>query len=149
VLRLPSKPYSIDTVKLTRQVPRRKLFALPFGDTMEYQDQQEAESVWKRYSSYRALTLTAEQNHMPGGTKSLKSCGLLDFAYVTLPAMTNVSLEVWIFDTGEPDTVRRRDCRAEFAERSHGQRRVRHFSYRTAGRTQRRIDPLQLLHGHR
>ena len=104
VLQLPSKPYSIDTVKLTRQVPPRKVFTLPFGDPMEYQDQQEAESVWKRYSSYRDLTLTSEQNHTPGGTKSLKSGGLLDFAYVRLPAMTNVSLEVWIYDSGEPDT---------------------------------------------
>ena len=71
---------------------------------MEYQDQQEAESVWKRYPSYRALTLTSEQNHTPGGSKSLKSGGLLDFAYVTLPAMTNVSVEVWFYDSGEPDT---------------------------------------------
>jgi hypothetical protein len=101
---LPSGRYSIDTVKLTRKIPRHKVAALPFRDAMEYQDQQEAESAWKKYASYRPLELSSEQNHTPGGGKSLRSRGLLDFASVTLPAMTNLSIETWFYDSGEPDT---------------------------------------------
>ena len=149
VLRLPSKPYSIDTVKLTRKLPPRKVLTLPYRDTMEYQDQQEAESVWKRYSSYRDLTLTSEQNHTPGGTQSLKSGGLLDFAYVRLPAMTNVSLEVWIYDSGEPDTFGAVIAAPSSPSDPTGSAEFGIFPTRAAGRTQRRIDPLQLLHGHR
>jgi hypothetical protein len=103
-LRLPSKPYSIDTVKLSRKMPRRRLVVLPHSDAMEYQDQADAESAWKRYSSYRPMVLTSEQNHTPGGSKSLKSGGIMDFASMTLPAITNLSVRAWFYDSGEPDT---------------------------------------------
>lgn len=103
-LPLPSGAYSIDTVKMTRRLMRHQLATLPHRDAMEYADQPAATSVWKRYTSYRDLTLSAEQNHTPDGKTSLKSGGLLDFAYMRLPAMTNLSLEVWFYDSGEPDT---------------------------------------------
>jgi hypothetical protein len=71
---------------------------------MEYEDQAHAESVWKKYPSYRALVLSAEQNHTPGGTKSLKSDGIMAFASATFAGATNISVEAWFYDSGEPDT---------------------------------------------
>ena len=103
-IRLPSQSYSIDTVKLSRKMPRRKPAPLPAFDPMEYEDQAEAECVWKRHASYRPLALSSEQNHTPGGSKSLKCGGLLDFACATLPATTNLAVEAWFYDSGEPDT---------------------------------------------
>jgi alpha-mannosidase len=103
-LRIKSRPYSIDTVKLTLQVPQRRLLTLPHFDAMEYPDQADADSVWKKYPSYRALSVSDEQNHTPDGKKSLKSSGIMDFASVTLPAATNISVAAWLYDSGEPDT---------------------------------------------
>jgi hypothetical protein len=103
-LRTRSRPYSIDTVKLTLKVPQRKVLTLPHFDAMEYADPAEADSVWKKYTSYRALSVSGEQNHTPGGSKSLKSSGIMDFASVALPAMTNISAGAWFYDSGEPDT---------------------------------------------
>jgi len=103
-LQLPSAPYSIDTVKL--DVPSRRNAsapALPFVDTMEYADPSDANAVWRKDSPYRSLTLSPDQNHSPGGGQSLSTGGFWGFAYITLPADTDVAVEVWLYDTGDRD----------------------------------------------
>jgi len=102
-LRVVSRPYSIDTVKFVLRKPQRKVLTLPHSDSMEYADQREADSVWKKHASYRALSLSNEQNHTPGGSKSLQS-GFMDFASVALPAATNIAVGAWFYDSSEQDT---------------------------------------------
>ncbi|MBI2302883.1 MAG: hypothetical protein HYU66_28585 [Armatimonadetes bacterium] len=103
-LRLPCGPYSIETVKLA--VPRRPAAAaplLPFTDPMEYAEQAAADAVWAKHAPYRRLILSTDQNHTPGGTRSLSTGGLYGFAYVPLPTDTGIVLEAWFYDTGDPD----------------------------------------------
>ena len=103
-LRLPSGPYSIDTVKLA--VPVRQAAAaalLPFADTMEYADQAAADAVWRKNSPYRALPLSTERNHTPGGGRSLASQGMWEFGYLSLPGDADMAVDVWMYDSGDPD----------------------------------------------
>jgi alpha-mannosidase len=103
MLRTTVRPYSIDTVKFAIRQPGRKPMTLPCFDSMEYADQAEAEAAWKKHPTYRPLRLSDERNHTPGGRKSLKSGGILDFASAVLPAATNIAVEAWFYDSGEPD----------------------------------------------
>ncbi len=104
-LRLRSGPYSIDTAKLV--VPQRlaaSALSLPLLDTMDYADQSAADAVWRKVPQYRGLTLTADQNHTPGGGKSLASAGSLEFAFLALPATdADLLIEAWLYDTGDRD----------------------------------------------
>ncbi len=104
VVLLPCGPYSIETVKLT--VPSRQAaeaMKLPILDTFAYEDQDAADAVWKKHPGYRAMTLIAERNHTPGGGQSLASEGDLPFAYMPLPADTNLAIDTWMYDNGDPD----------------------------------------------
>ena len=47
--------------------------------------------------------LSADQNHTPAGGKSLSTGGFPGFAYTALPADTNIAIEVWLYDSGDPD----------------------------------------------
>jgi len=104
VLRLHCGSYSIETVKLA--VPARQAASallLPLVDAMEYADQPAADAVWRKQPGYRALTLSAERNHTPGGGKSLASEGSLPFGYLPLPTDTDIAIEVWLYDTGDTE----------------------------------------------
>ena len=101
---VPCGPYSIETIKLS--VPSRQAAeatTLPILDTFAYDDQTEADAVWKKQSGYRGMTLSAERNHTPGGGKSLASEGGGPFAYMRLPVDTNIAIETWMYDTGDPE----------------------------------------------
>jgi len=104
VVKLPCGPYSIETVKLA-VAPRGAAAALrlPFEDPMEYPDQTSAEAMWRKQSGYRALVLSTEQNHTPGGQRSLSTGGFPGFAYLNLPTETDIVIEAWLYDSGDPD----------------------------------------------
>lgn len=103
VLTLRSGPYSIDTAKLFVPTSRSAATTLPFTDTMDYANQTEADAVWKKASSYRRLTLTADRDHADAGGKSLSSQGMYEFGYLPLPSADGLEVEAWFYDSGDPD----------------------------------------------
>jgi hypothetical protein len=47
--------------------------------------------------------LSAEQNHTPGGGKSLSTGGFPGFACLSLPTDTDIVIEAWLYDSGDPN----------------------------------------------
>jgi len=78
-----------------------------FFDNFEgYADQNELDAVWKHEDdTYVPLTLSTGQNHTLGGSQSASAIGdQFGQVYSSPTPITDASIEVWFYDTGETGT---------------------------------------------
>jgi len=82
------------------------IVGVPFSDGFEYADQDSLNAAWTHENStYDPLSLSTGQNHTPGGSMSASAIAdQFGQVYLSSTAMTDVSAEVWFYDTGEAGT---------------------------------------------